>query len=337
MSTPNARPQSPAGNGARAVRALAAASGDNAAAIKGISISKAGDWETVHGEDGASAQETIVSFLDAVTGNTTSVKIRSAGLQFTGITVSGNPPAAANDAAPAPAENTEQEGEKKDGKTGPSNDIVKLINDLKKDHPDNITVQTFDESFYNTLSDELKPRFLHCLQSGYENPDSHMGCYACYVDDYELFKPFFKKALEAYHKVDLSKTKHVNNWSLEGVEGLPADGKLDLAALGLPALSMRVRTGRNLTKFPLPGAMTKEDRINMELAMGKVFEELIAKDGFGGRYVSITPGHPGFVEEKEYQELVDAHIMFKDMSADKYLLSAGIAQDWPHGRGCYIS
>ena len=29
--------------------------------------------------------------------------------------------------------------------------------------------------------------------------------------------------------------------------------------------------------------------------------------------------------------------MFKDMSADPYLLSAGIASDWPHGRGCYVS
>lgn len=29
--------------------------------------------------------------------------------------------------------------------------------------------------------------------------------------------------------------------------------------------------------------------------------------------------------------------MFKDMSADSFLLGAGIACDWPHGRGCYIS
>ena len=29
--------------------------------------------------------------------------------------------------------------------------------------------------------------------------------------------------------------------------------------------------------------------------------------------------------------------MFKDMADDPYLASAGIASDWPHGRGCYIS
>ena len=25
------------------------------------------------------------------------------------------------------------------------------------------------------------------------------------------------------------------------------------------------------------------------------------------------------------------------MSEDRYLLSAGIASDWPYGRGCYVS
>ena len=29
--------------------------------------------------------------------------------------------------------------------------------------------------------------------------------------------------------------------------------------------------------------------------------------------------------------------MFKDMSKDPYLLAAGIASEWPYGRGCYIS
>jgi len=29
--------------------------------------------------------------------------------------------------------------------------------------------------------------------------------------------------------------------------------------------------------------------------------------------------------------------MFKDMSNDTYLLAAGISQDWPFGRGCYVS
>jgi len=41
-----------------------------------------------------------------------------------------------------------------------------------------------------------------------------MGVYAMSGTDYDEFYPFFKVALEKYHKVDLSKTKHVNNWNL---------------------------------------------------------------------------------------------------------------------------
>ena len=115
----------------------------------------------------------------------------------------------------------------------------------------------------------------------------------------------------------------MNDWSLEGVEGLPADGNLDLAKLGLPELSMRVRTGRNFSKFPLPGSMTQEDRCGMENFALAAFEKLIAMPEYGGKYVSITPGHPNFIDEAEYQQYVDAHIMFKDMSVDKYLLAAG--------------
>jgi len=195
----------------------------------------------------------------------------------------------------------------------------------------------FDEAYFDTLNVSQKKRLLWCCNSGIENPDSGMGCYACQPSDYDDLKPFFQSCLQKYHKVDLSVKKHVNNWSLVGVQGLPESGVLDLAQLGLPSLSMRVRTGRNLKAFPLPGSMSLADRVNMEQAMGAVFDKLISMSEFGGRYVSITPGHKHFVDAKEYQALVDAHIMFKDMSEDPYLLAAGIASDWPHGRGCYIS
>lgn len=50
---------------------------------------------------------------------------------------------------------------------------------------------------------------------------------------------------------------------------------------------MRVRTGRNLNKYPLPGSMSKSDRINLERDMGAVFKTLIANPDFGGRYYSV--------------------------------------------------
>ena len=47
--------------------------------------------------------------------------------------------------------------------------------------------------------------------------------------------------------------------------------------------------------------------------------------------------NPNLIDEAKYDELVKAHVMFKDMAADPYLASAGIASDWPCGRGCWQS
>ena len=214
---------------------------------------------------------------------------------------------------------------------------VDKINEIKSNNPDNIMAACFDEAYYNTLNAEEQAELLRCCNSGVQNPESCMGCYAMRPTDYDKYKAFFKPALEMYHKVDLSNKKHVNDWNLKGVEGLPEDGKLDVSAFGLGELSMRIRTARNLNKFPLPGAMTQEDRVNMELALQPVWDELIANPDFGGEYVSLTPSHPCHISDARYEELVAAHIMFKNMAADSYLVTAGIAGDWPHGRGCFIS
>jgi len=217
-----------------------------------------------------------------------------------------------------------------------ASNLVAKIEQLKAAWPDNIALQCFDPAYFATLSDDQQTRLLKCLNSGIENPDSEMGCYACQPSDYDDFKPFFAKVLARYHNVP-EDARQVNNWQLKDVEGLPEDGVLDIAKLGLPALSMRVRTGRNLKDFPLPGSMSKQDRIRLEEKMMAAFETLIARPDYGGRYYSLTPGNPCFIDDATYQQLVDAHIMFKNMDNDRYLVAAGIAADWPYGRGCYVS
>ena len=198
----------------------------------------------------------------------------------------------------------------------------------------------FDQAYYDGLSDEDKETFYKCIKTGFDNADSGMGCYAMTPTDYTTFAPFFAKAIGDYHKGDPAcAEKHENDWDISGVgEG----GVLDLQKLGLAEeLSMRVRVGRNLTSFPLPGAMTKEDRIKFEVTMAGSFDAL--KEKFGGTVYSYSPDlgegveHPNKIDEEKYNELVAAHVMFKDMAADPYLASAGIASDWPYGRGCWQS
>lgn len=218
----------------------------------------------------------------------------------------------------------------------PFEETLARIAALTPEHPQNLALQCFDPAYFGTLDAEGQARLLTCLKSGIENPDSEMGCYACQPGDYDAFRPFFAKVLARHHKVP-EDARHVNDWSLDGVEGLPEGGVLDLAALGLPPLSMRVRVGRNLAEFPLPGSMTRADRIALEARMMAAFDRLRADPAYGGAYHSLTPGNPYEIGAEDYRALVDAHIMFKDMGADRYLAAAGIAADWPHGRGCYVS
>lgn len=218
----------------------------------------------------------------------------------------------------------------------PYEDQLTRIATLKGDNPQNIALQCFDPDFFLGLDPSGQARLMGCLNSGIENPDSEMGCYACQPGDYDDFRPFFARVLARYHKVG-EDARHINDWSLDDIAGLPEGGKLDLAALGLPALSMRVRVGRNLADFPLPGAMTRDDRVALETRMMKAFEALIRDPDYGGAYHSLTPGNPHQISDGTYQALVNDHIMFKDMSNDRYLTTAGIAADWPYGRGCYVS
>eukprot|EP01052_Picozoa_sp_SAG31_P020968 SAG31_NODE_1599_length_7797_cov_10.971291_4_plen_152_part_00 len=109
--------------------------------------------------------------------------------------------------------------------------------------------------------------------AGIENADSSaMGCYAMQPTDYDDLKPFFAKVLAAYHGVE-EDAVHRTDWDLGGDQ--QAGSPLDLDALGVPGVSMRVRVGRNLEGFPLPGAMTVEDRVALEAKMKEVFDLMI--------------------------------------------------------------
>ena len=198
-------------------------------------------------------------------------------------------------------------------------------------------IQKFEFEYFAKLDPQQQSRLLKCLKTGWENPDSGLGCYAMAPSDYDEFAPFFDAVCQEYHKASADAT-HVTDWDASAVGD---KGVLDVTKLGLSELSMRVRVGRNLSSFPLPGAMTKEDRINFEVTMAGSFEAL--KEKFGGTVYSYSPDlgegveHKNKIDEEKYNELVAAHVMFKDMAADPYLASAGIASDWPYGRGCWQS
>lgn len=96
---------------------------------------------------------------------------------------------------------------------------------------------------------------------------------------------------------------------------------------------MRARVARNVKGWNLPPSMNKEERLKFEETMVKVFESF----GIAGKYHSLTPGHKNCISEGEANGLRKKHFLFNDMTEDKHLATSGIASDWPHGRGIWIS
>lgn len=203
-------------------------------------------------------------------------------------------------------------------------------------NPKNLAMKYFDEAYFAGLSSEAQQRLLAIVRSGFENSDSGMGCYAMRPDDYDTFNAFFDPVIRDYHGANADAV-HETDWDTSAIG---SKGVLDVTKLGLKELSMRVRVGRNLAAFNLPGSMDRDERVRFEQTMLKAFAKLQSMPEYGGTVYSLTPDfgegqtNPNLISNEKYQELIKAHVMFKDMDADPYLNSAGISADWPYGKRC---
>ncbi len=211
--------------------------------------------------------------------------------------------------------------------------IIEKIAGIRKAHPGNLMARHFDGDYFRGLDEADQQRLLRICATGIENPDSAMGAYAMNPGDYDDFSTQLEPMIRDFHGIPARvKIAQQHDWNVEGAS-------CDLAAIDarLKDVSMRVRVARNASTFPLPGAMSKEQRVAFEDVAAAAFAKLIEDDAYGGQYLSITPGSPHEIDSAEYERRVASHQMFKDMSADRYLNVAGISGDWPYGRGMYVS
>ena len=208
--------------------------------------------------------------------------------------------------------------------------IAEQISRIRAAHPENLMARFFDPEYFDGLPPALQGRLERIITTGLKNPQSIMGVYAMQADDYNCFRPYLDQLIRAYHHVEKDQV-HISDWDLPDALDL---SRIDTA---LADTSMRVRVGRNLADFVLPGAMTRDARVELEERMIAAFDVLASRDGFGGSYVSLTPDSRYEISTQRYHELVEQHRMFKDMSEDPYLHAAGISADWPYGRGMYQS
>ncbi len=213
------------------------------------------------------------------------------------------------------------------------------VEEIRTSNPGNRCVKYLTREVFDSYDKADQMTLYKCAKTGIENKDSGLGCYAMKPEDYTKFEKFFDPLIRDYHGAK-DDAVHVTDWDASGVG---ENGVLDVTKLGLEELSMRVRVGRNLAQFNLPGLMDQAERIKFEVTMLQAFAKLIEDPEFKGTIYSMSPNHgegvenPNLIDAAKYQELVDAHVMFKDMDADPFLKSAGISSDWPYGRGCWQS
>jgi arginine kinase len=178
-----------------------------------------------------------------------------------------------------------------------------------------------------TLPNEDQQRILDIMMGGLENDDSGVGAYATRPEDYDAYAFYLEPLIKEYHKIE-GNTRQEHDWNI------PV-GKYLLTNIDskLTEVSMRARVARNVVGWNLPPKMTKDERIKFENTMTEVFE----KFGLPGKYHSLTPGHKNQISEGKANDLREEHFLFNDMTTDNHLTTSGVASDWPHGRGIWIS
>ena len=204
--------------------------------------------------------------------------------------------------------------------------------------PKNLCAKYLSRDLFATYNKKEQDQLFECCKSGFEVPTSVVGAYAISPGDYNTFDAFFDPLIRERHLGDRSSV-HKSDWDLSR-DG--DNGVLDLAKHGLKDVPMRIRVCRNLQGFNLCAKMTKEERVKMEKLVVKALEKLRGNADYGGEIYSLSPDLNGknngyLISNEDYETLVEQHIMFKNTTEDPFQKSAGFANDWPYGRGCYVS
>lgn len=216
--------------------------------------------------------------------------------------------------------------------------FVERLERARVTHPGNRSARFVNRQLLETLSVEQRDMLRSCCESGAAQLDSEIGCYLRRADDLRELDGFFGPLIRDYHHAPAT-ASHVSGW--EPAAG-DAGGVMDLSSFGMQPVSMRVRVARNLDTYNLPANMNRAERVQFEQAMSQSLQALIDHPGYGGRIYSLTPDvdgqpNPNLIGHDEYQELLAARVMFREMDGDRFMKSAGIAGDWPYGRACYVS
>jgi len=163
-----------------------------------------------------------------------------------------------------------------------------------------------------------------CIQTGVDNPGHPfimtVGATAGDEESYETFADLFDPIIDKRHGGYAKDAKHKTDLNPDHIQG---GDDLDPNYV----LSSRVRTGRSIRGLSLPPNCTRAERRAVERI---TVDALNGLDGeFKGKYYPLS----GMTEE-EQDKLIEDHFLF-DKPVSPLLTCAGMARDWPDGRGIW--
>ncbi|XP_070828676.1 creatine kinase U-type, mitochondrial-like isoform X1 [Chaetodon trifascialis] len=197
--------------------------------------------------------------------------------------------------------------------------------DLRKHN--NFMASNLTPAIYAKLCDKATPNGYtldQAIQWGVDNPGepriTSIGMVAGDEESYEVFAELFDPVIKGRQNgYDPRTMKHPTDLDASKIQSGQFDERY--------VLSSRVRTGRSIRGLSLPPACTRAERREVERVVVDALTGL--KDDLAGRYYSLTQ-----MTEKEQQQLIDDHFLF-DKPVSPWLMSTGMARDWPDARGIW--
>jgi len=184
------------------------------------------------------------------------------------------------------------------------------------------------KELYAQLRDKMTPggyTLDQAIQTGVDNPGHPfiMTVGATFGDEesYETFKPLFDKIIEKRHNGFKPTDMHKTDLNPDGLTNCVFDDKF--------VRSSRVRTGRSIRGLAMPTYCTRAERREVERILAKACGKLTGE--LKGTYESLKD-----VSDERQEQLIGEHLLY-DKPVSPLLISAGMARDWPDGRGFFLS
>jgi ATP:guanido phosphotransferase, N-terminal domain/ATP:guanido phosphotransferase, C-terminal catalytic domain len=170
-----------------------------------------------------------------------------------------------------------------------------------------------------------------CLPHGAHPPHGvAAGVYAGDAESYTVFAPLLDPIIEQHHKA--TSRVRLQRFRTNLNPGQLVEHKLDPS--GEYILYTRMRLARSIHGFRFAPCMTRQERRTVERLIRDCVSDL-EQLNFNDGNTSSTGGYVSVMDmtNKQHDDLVRRQLLFTD--PDEYLVSAGLARDWPDSRGIY--